>query len=70
MQELGKLNPKISVILNRLEKYMSFLSIISEVLLTAFNFLSFLNFLSSFLDSLVKNASKESRIWYEQIRSS
>ena len=52
MQELGKLNPKISVILNRLEKYMSFLSIISEVLLTAFNFLSF----------LVKNASKESRI--------
>ena len=62
MQELGKLNPKISVILNRLEKYMSFLSIISEVLLTAFNFLSFLNFLSSFLDNLVKNASKESRI--------
>ena len=62
MQELGKLNPKISVILNRLEKYMSFLSIISEVLLTAFNFLSFLNFLISFLDSLVKNANKESRI--------
>ena len=53
MQELGKFNVKINVIPNRLEKYMSF---------TNNNKLSFTDnfqFLSSSLDSLVKNLSKD-----------
>ena len=48
MQELGKFNFKISVILNELEKYMNF---------TINNKLSFIDsfqFLSSSFDSLVK----------------
>ena len=51
-QEIGKLNLKISVITNRLEKYMSF---------TINNKLSFIDsfqLLSSSLDSLVKNSNK------------
>ena len=51
IQELGKFNLKINVIQNGLEKYMSF---------TTNNKLSFidsLQFLSSSLDSLVKNLS-------------
>ena len=53
MQELGKFNLKISVVLNGLEKYMSF---------TINNKLSFIDrfkFISSSLDSLVKNLSKD-----------
>ena len=49
MKEVGKFNLKINVIPNRLEKYMSF---------TINNKLSFIDsfqFLSSPLDSLVKN---------------
>ena len=52
MQALGKFNLKISVIPNGLGKYVSF---------TISNNLSFINrfqFLSSSLDSLVKNLSK------------
>ena len=52
-QEKGKSNLKISVISNRLRKYMSF---------TMNNKLSFIDcfqFLSSALDSLVKNLSKD-----------
>ena len=53
MQKLGKLNLKISVIPSGLEKYMSF---------TISNKLSFIDsfhFLSSSLDSLVKNSNKD-----------
>ena len=53
MQELGKFNFKINVIPNVLEKYMSF---------TINNKLSFIDsfqFLSSSLDSLVKNLNKD-----------
>ena len=53
MQELGKFNLKISVISNGLEKYMSF---------TINNKLSFIDsfqFLSSSLDSLVKNLGND-----------
>ena len=53
MQELGKFNLKISVMLNGLEKYMSF---------TINNKLSFIDsfqFISSSLDSLVKNLNKD-----------
>ena len=53
MEELGKFNLKISVVLNGLEKYMSF---------TINNKLSFIDsfkFISSSLDSLVKNLSKD-----------
>ena len=53
MQELGKFNLKINVIPNGLEKYMSF---------TINNKLSFIDsfqFLSSSLDSLVKNLGKD-----------
>ena len=52
MQELGKFNLKINVIPNGLEKFMSF---------TISNKLSFIDsfqFLSSSLDSLVKNLKK------------
>ena len=53
MQELGKLNLKINVITNGLEKQRSF---------TINNKLSFIDsfqFLSSSLDSLVKNLNKD-----------
>ena len=53
MQELGKFNFKINVIPNGLEKYMSF---------TVSNKVSFIysfQFLSSLLDSLVKNLNKD-----------
>ena len=53
MQELGKLNLTISVIPNGLEKYISF---------TINNKLSFIKgfqFVSSSLDSLVKNLNKD-----------
>ena len=52
MQELGKSNPKISVIPNGWEKYLSF---------TVNNKLSFIGsfqFLSSSLDNFVKNLNK------------
>ena len=52
MQELGKSNPKISVIPNGSEKYLSF---------TVNNKLSFIGsfqFLSSSLDNFVKNLNK------------
>ena len=53
MQELGKFNLKLSVIPNGLEKYMSF---------TIGNKLTFIDsfqFLSSSLDSLVKNLNTD-----------
>ena len=53
MQELGKFNLKVSVISNKLEKYLSF---------TVSNKLSFIGsfeFLSSSLDSIVKNVKKD-----------
>ena len=52
MQELGKFNLKINVILNEVEKYMSF---------TINNILSFIGsfqYLSSSLDNLVGNLGK------------
>ena len=52
-QELGKCNLKITVVLNELEKYMSF---------TINNKLSFIGnfqFLSSSLDSLVENFNRD-----------
>ena len=52
IQELGKFNLKINVIPNRLEKYMSF--IINNKL----SFIGSFQFLSSSLDSLVKNLRK------------
>ena len=52
MQELGKFNFKINVIPNGLEKYMSF-SINNKL-----SFIDSSKFLSSSLDSLVKNLSK------------
>ena len=60
MQELGKFNLKINVIANGLEKYMSF---------NINNNLSFINsfqFLSSSLDSLVKNLSKDDSKYLSQ----
>ena len=53
MQELGKLNLKLNVIPNGLEKYMSF-SINIKL-----SFIDNLQFLSSSLDSLVKNLAKD-----------
>ena len=53
MQELGKFNVEMSVILNGLEKHISF---------TINNKLSFIDnfkFLSSSLDSLVKDLNKD-----------
>ena len=52
MQELGKLNLKISVIQNGLEKYVS-LTINNKL-----NFIDSFQFLSSSVDSLVKNLNK------------
>ena len=53
MQELDKFNLKISVTLNRLEKYMSF-SINNKLIVIESS-----QFLSSPLDSLVKNWAKD-----------
>ena len=52
MQKLGKFNFKINVMPDILEKYMSF-SINSKLV-----FIDSLRFLSSSLDSLVKNLNK------------
>ena len=53
MQKLGKFNIKINVIPNGLQKYMSF-SVKNQLSFT-YSF----QFLSSSLDSLVKNLSKD-----------
>ena len=53
MQELRKFNLKINVIPNGLQKYMSF-SINNK-----FSFIDSFQFLSSSLDSLVKNLGKD-----------
>ena len=53
MQELGKFSLKINVIPNGLEKYMSF-SINDKL-----SFIDSFQFLSSSLDSLVKNIAKD-----------
>ena len=53
MQELGKFNLKISVVLNGLEKYMSF------TINYKLSFIDSFKFISSSLDSLVKNLSKD-----------
>ena len=52
MQEVGKLNLKIRIIPNVLEKYMSFTINDKLRLIDSFQFLS------SLLDSLVKNLNK------------
>ena len=53
MQELGKFNPKLSVLPNGLDKYMSF------TINNRLNFIDSFQFLSSSLDSLVKNVNKD-----------
>ena len=53
MQELGKFNVEISVILNGLEKHISF-TINNKV-----SFIDNFKFLSSSLDSLVKDLNKD-----------
>ena len=52
MQEVGKLNLKIRIIPNVLEKYMSFTTNDKLRLIDSFQFLS------SLLDSLVRNLNK------------
>ena len=52
MQELAKFNLKINVILNQFEKYLNF-SFNSKL-----NFIDSFQFLSSSLDSVVKNLNK------------
>ena len=61
MQELGKLNLKVSVISNVLEKYMSF-TINNKI-----SVIDSFQFLSSSLDSLVKNLSKDDIKYLGQI---
>ena len=56
MQELGEFNFKMNVIPNRLEKYMSF-NINNKLI-----FIDSFQFLSSSLDSLVKNLKRLLRI--------
>ena len=53
MQELSNFNVKINVIPNGLEKYMSF------TINNKFSFIDSFRFLSSSIDSLVKNLSKD-----------
>ena len=53
MQDLAKFNLKTNVIPNRLEKYMSF------TINNKFTFIDCFQFLSSSLDSLVKNLGKD-----------
>ena len=52
MQELGKFSLKIKIILNGLEKYMSF------SINTKLTFIDSFQFLSSSLDNLVRNLEK------------
>ena len=62
MQELGKFNSKINVITNGLEKYISF-TIINKL-----SFIENFQFLSSSLDSLVKNLNKDYlNIWVKNL---
>ena len=61
MQELGKFNLKISVIPNGLEKYLSF------TLNNKLIFLDSFQFLSSSLDSLVKNLNKDDFKYLNQV---
>ena len=62
MQELGKFNFKINVITNGLEKYISF-TIINKL-----SFIENIQFLSSSLDSLVKNLNKDYlNIWVKNL---
>ena len=60
MQELGKFNLKINVIPNGLEKYMSF-SINNKL-----SFIDSFQFLSSSLDSLIKNLVKDDFKYFSQ----
>ena len=60
MKELGKFNFKINVIPNGLEKYMSF-SINNKL-----SFIESFRFLSSPLDSLVKNLNKDDFKYFSQ----
>ena len=60
MEELGKFNFKINVIPNGLEKYMSF-SINNKL-----SFIDIFRFLSSPLDSLVKNLNKDDFKYFSQ----
>ena len=53
IQELGKFNHEINFIKNKLEKYMTF------TINNKFNFIDSFQFLSSSLDSLVKNLNKD-----------
>ena len=53
MQELGKFDFKVNIIPNRLEKYMSF-NINNKL-----HFIDSFQFISSSLDSLVKNLGKD-----------
>ena len=53
MQELGKFNLKINVTPNGLEKYMSF------TINNKLRFIDIFQFLSSLLDSVVKNLKKD-----------
>ena len=52
MQELGKFSLKIKIMLNGLEKYMSF------SINTMLTFIDSFQFLSSSLDNLVRNLEK------------
>ena len=62
MQELDKFNFKINVITNGLEKYISF-TIINKL-----SFIENFQFLSSSLDSLVKNLNKDYlNIWVKNL---
>ena len=60
MQELGKFNLKINVITNGSEKYMSF------SINTKLSFIDSFQFLSSSLDSLVKNLAKDDFKYFSQ----
>ena len=60
MQELGKLNLKINVIPNGLEKYMSFSNNNKLSFIDSFQFLIFS------LDSLVKNLGKDESKYLSQ----
>ena len=60
MQELGKLSPRINVIPNGLEKYLS-LSINNKL-----SFIDSFQFLGSSLDNLVKNIAKDNCMYLGQ----
>ena len=61
MQELGKFNLKINIIPNGLEKHVSF-SINNKL-----SFIDSFRFLSSSLDSLVKNLNKDDFKYLSQV---